>query len=131
MDGGLPPCEDRLEPIERGSIEEDWAARQVGQQATLAARIEAGQDNKHERRAGISVEAKAARDRGGARRPWLAVGPVLAAVRRRTGRAWGSKMVIASGLQPGETVVTDGQLRIFPGAPIVAVDAAKLGTGPL
>ena len=48
-----------------------------------------------------------------------------------TGRAWGSKMVIASGLEPGETVVTDGQLRIFPGAPIVPVDAAKLGTGPL
>ena len=40
-------------------------------------------------------------------------------------------MVIASGLQPGETVVTDGQLRIFPGPPIAPVDAAQLGTGPL
>ena len=48
-----------------------------------------------------------------------------------TGRTWGSKMVIASGLQPGETVVTDGQMRIFPGAQIVPVDPARLGTGPL
>jgi multidrug efflux system membrane fusion protein len=48
-----------------------------------------------------------------------------------TGRTWGSKMVIASGLRPGETVVTDGQMRIFPGAQIVPVDPAKLGTGPL
>jgi len=47
------------------------------------------------------------------------------------GRAWGAKVVIASGLRPGETVVTDGQLRIFPGAQIVPVDPAKLGTGPL
>jgi multidrug efflux system membrane fusion protein len=48
-----------------------------------------------------------------------------------TGRAWGAKIVIASGLAEGETVVTDGQLRIFPGAQIVPVDPAKLGTGPL
>ncbi len=47
------------------------------------------------------------------------------------GAAWGGKVVIASGLRPGETVVTDGQLRIFPGAQIVPVDPAKLGTGPL
>jgi multidrug efflux system membrane fusion protein len=49
----------------------------------------------------------------------------------KTGRAWGAKIVIASGLAPGETVVTDGQLRIFPGAQISPVDPAKLGTGPL
>lgn len=48
-----------------------------------------------------------------------------------TGPSWRGKVVIASGLQPGETVVTDGQMRIFPGAKIVPVDAAKLGTGPL
>ena len=47
------------------------------------------------------------------------------------GRAWGAKVVISKGLAPGETVVTDGQLRIFPGAQIVPVDPAKLGTGPL
>jgi len=49
----------------------------------------------------------------------------------QTGRAWGAKMVITSGLKPGETVVTDGQMRIFPGAQIAPVDPAKLGTGPL
>lgn len=48
-----------------------------------------------------------------------------------TGRAFGSKMVIASGLAPGDTVVTDGQLRLFPGAQIKPVDAAALGTQPL
>ena len=48
-----------------------------------------------------------------------------------TGRAFGAKIVITSGLKPGETVVTDGQLRIFPGAQIAPVDPAKLGTGAL
>ncbi|HEV2445844.1 MAG TPA: efflux RND transporter periplasmic adaptor subunit [Candidatus Sulfopaludibacter sp.] len=43
----------------------------------------------------------------------------------------GGKTVIASGVAPGDTVVTDGQLRLFPGATIKAVDAGKLGTGPL
>ena len=43
----------------------------------------------------------------------------------------GSKTVIASGVAPGDTVVTDGQLRLFPGATIKAVDAGKLGSGPL
>ena len=45
--------------------------------------------------------------------------------------AAGNKTVIASGVAPGDTVVTDGQLRLFPGAIIKAVDAGKLGTGPL
>jgi multidrug efflux system membrane fusion protein len=48
-----------------------------------------------------------------------------------TGSAFGSKMVIASGLAPGETVVTDGQMRLFPGAQIKPVDPASLGTGSL
>jgi multidrug efflux system membrane fusion protein len=43
----------------------------------------------------------------------------------------GNKTVIASGVAPGDTVVTDGQLRLFPGATIKAVDAGKLGSGPL
>ena len=43
----------------------------------------------------------------------------------------GNKSVIASGVTPGETVVTDGQLRLFPGATIKAVDTGSLGTGPL
>ena len=33
------------------------------------------------------------------------------------GRTVGRKAVIAKGVAPGETVVTDGQLRLFPGAP--------------
>ncbi len=43
------------------------------------------------------------------------------------GRAFGKQMIIDQGLKPGETVVTDGQLRLFPGAEIQAVDGAKLG----
>jgi multidrug efflux system membrane fusion protein len=41
----------------------------------------------------------------------------------------GGKTVIASGVSPGDTVVTDGQLRIFPGVTVKAVEAAKPGTG--
>lgn len=43
----------------------------------------------------------------------------------------GNKTVIASGVAAGDTVVTDGQLRLFPGATVKAVDAGKLGSGPL
>jgi multidrug efflux system membrane fusion protein len=39
-----------------------------------------------------------------------------------TGRVAGPKTVIETGVAPGETVVTDGQLRLFPGATIRAVD---------
>lgn len=48
-----------------------------------------------------------------------------------TGRAFGSQMVVEKGLAPGETVVTDGQLRIFPGATIRPVDPGKIGKPPL
>ena len=48
-----------------------------------------------------------------------------------TGRAFGNKMVIEKGVAPGDTVVTDGQLFLFPGAMVRAVDAAKIGSGPL
>jgi multidrug efflux system membrane fusion protein len=46
-----------------------------------------------------------------------------------TGRAFGQKMVVEKGIAPGETVVTDGQLRLFPGAKIQAVEAAKKESG--
>ena len=36
----------------------------------------------------------------------------------RTGRRLGDKVVIASGVKPGDVVVTDGQLRVQPGAPV-------------
>ena len=45
------------------------------------------------------------------------------------GRAFGKKMVIDKGIAPGETVVTDGQLRLFPGAQVQLVDPAKLDAG--
>jgi len=48
-----------------------------------------------------------------------------------TGRAFGTKMIVASGLAAGDTVVTDGQLRLFPGARIKPVDPSALGTGTL
>jgi multidrug efflux system membrane fusion protein len=42
------------------------------------------------------------------------------------GRVFGRRAVIDKGLAPGEMVVTDGQLRLFPGAKVSLVDAAKL-----
>ena len=45
--------------------------------------------------------------------------------RWRGGRTFGRKMIIDQGVVPGETVVTDGQLRLFPGAQVQAVDAAE------
>jgi len=39
---------------------------------------------------------------------------------------YGNQMVIEKGLEPGDTVVTDGQMRLFPGAQIRAVDAGKI-----
>jgi multidrug efflux system membrane fusion protein len=41
------------------------------------------------------------------------------------------KTVIEAGVAPGDTVVTDGHLRLFPGARIQAVDPRKLQSGPL
>jgi multidrug efflux system membrane fusion protein len=46
-----------------------------------------------------------------------------------TGRASGGLLVIDKGIAPGETVVTDGQLRLFPGAQIKAIEAAQPGAG--
>jgi multidrug efflux system membrane fusion protein len=43
------------------------------------------------------------------------------------GRAFGKKMVIDQGVAAGDTVVTDGHLRLFPGAQIKAVDPGQLG----
>ena len=42
------------------------------------------------------------------------------------GSTYGSSMVIEKGLTPGETVVTDGQMRLFPGAQVKAVDPRKI-----
>jgi multidrug efflux system membrane fusion protein len=46
------------------------------------------------------------------------------------GRPYGDKMVIDKGIAPGETVVTDGQLRLYPKARVQPVEAsAKPDTG--
>jgi multidrug efflux system membrane fusion protein len=53
----------------------------------------------------------------------VAIRPVTA------GRAFGKKMVIDKGIAPGDTVVIDGQLRLFPGAQVQLVDPSKLDMG--
>ena len=45
------------------------------------------------------------------------------------GRSFGKKMVIEKGIAPGDTVVIDGQLRLFPGAQVQLVDPSKLDMG--
>ncbi len=40
-------------------------------------------------------------------------------------RTFGKKMMVEKGVSPGDTVVTDGQLRLFPGAQVRAVDPVK------
>jgi membrane fusion protein, multidrug efflux system len=52
------------------------------------------------------------------------------------GRSFGDKVVVESGIAPGDTVVTDGTLILFPGATVKLVegsksDAAKPGAGAL
>ncbi len=42
------------------------------------------------------------------------------------GRAFGKRMSIDKGVAAGETVVIDGQLRLFPGAPVRLVDSGKV-----
>jgi multidrug efflux system membrane fusion protein len=45
------------------------------------------------------------------------------------GQTVDNQIVVESGISPGETVVTDGQLRLFPGARIRVVPPAKAGAG--
>lgn len=45
------------------------------------------------------------------------------------GQTVDNQIVVQSGIEPGETVVTDGQLRLFPGAHIRVVPAAKADPG--
>lgn len=42
------------------------------------------------------------------------------------GRTVGRTIIVEKGISPGETVVTDGQLRLFPGAKIKPVPAGKI-----
>jgi multidrug efflux system membrane fusion protein len=45
------------------------------------------------------------------------------------GPAHGGKTVVEKGLAPGETVVVDGQMALFPGAPVRIVEPAKGNSG--
>lgn len=47
------------------------------------------------------------------------------------GQAFGHKVVVDKGIAAGETVVTDGQLRLFPGARIKPVPASKVDSETL
>ncbi len=47
------------------------------------------------------------------------------------GRTVNGKTVISKGVNPGETVVTDGQLRLFPGAKIQPVPASRIDSQKL
>jgi multidrug efflux system membrane fusion protein len=47
------------------------------------------------------------------------------------GATVGRKAIVETGVAPGETVVTDGQLRLYPGARIQAVPAGKIDAQPL
>jgi multidrug efflux system membrane fusion protein len=47
------------------------------------------------------------------------------------GATVGRKAIVEKGVAPGETVVIDGQLRLYPGARIQAVAAGKIDSQPL
>jgi membrane fusion protein, multidrug efflux system len=47
----------------------------------------------------------------------------------KVGQTIDNQIVVESGISPGETVVTDGQLRLFPGAHIRIAPAAKADAG--
>jgi len=46
------------------------------------------------------------------------------------GTSVGKKTVIEKGVAPGETVVVDGQMALFPGVTVRAMEAPKAGAGP-
>ena len=45
------------------------------------------------------------------------------------GRAFERKLVVEKGLAPGDVVVTDGQLRLFPGAKVQIVESGQPQAG--
>ncbi|MGA3017190.1 MAG: efflux RND transporter periplasmic adaptor subunit, partial [Bryobacteraceae bacterium] len=46
------------------------------------------------------------------------------------GTSLGTRTVIEKGVAPGETVVVDGQMALFPGVTVRVVEAPKAGSGP-
>lgn len=51
--------------------------------------------------------------------------------RLTTGRKIGDKTVVESGIKPGEQVITSGQIKLFPGAPVNIVTDAQYDAGPV
>lgn len=49
----------------------------------------------------------------------------------QVGANYANKLIVEKGLMAGENVVTDGQLRLFPGAHIQAVPASQVDSKPL
>ena len=47
----------------------------------------------------------------------------------QVGRQQGDEMIIAKGIAPGDTVVTDGQLRLTPNARVIDAAAARAAAG--
>ena len=47
----------------------------------------------------------------------------------KVGRAFGRKLIVETGVAPGESVVTDGQLRLFPGAKVQLVEQTQPAAG--
>jgi multidrug efflux pump subunit AcrA (membrane-fusion protein) len=47
------------------------------------------------------------------------------------GANYSDKLIVDEGLKAGETVVVDGQLRLFPGARVQVVPAASIDSKPL
>ena len=45
------------------------------------------------------------------------------------GRTIGRETIVTKGIAPGETVVTDGQLRLVPGFKVEIVEPARPGKG--
>ncbi|MEF3697045.1 efflux RND transporter periplasmic adaptor subunit [Desulfolutivibrio sp.] len=49
----------------------------------------------------------------------------------KTGRKIGSNTVIESGINAGDTVITSGQIKLFPGAPVTIVNEKTYNEGPV
>lgn len=75
-------------------------------------------------------EGDAAADDGAAE---MAAPPALTVERRfvRVGEARGDRVQILEGLKPGEIVVTSGQLKLWPGAPVVVDNSVPLDPSPV
>jgi len=49
----------------------------------------------------------------------------------KAGRKIGTQTVIESGISPGDTLITSGQIKLFPGAPVNVITDKKYDDGPV